>query len=57
MDLNLPCILAVGEATPGVLGPVQTPEDKRDMNMQDRFQQRFMEIIKAQKVFSCEEYL
>lgn len=27
---------AAGEATAGVLGPVQTPEYKRDMDIQDR---------------------
>lgn len=40
-----------GEATPGVLGPVQTPQYKRDMDIEDRAQKRVMKMIKAQKDF------
>lgn len=46
-----------GEATPGVLDPVQTPEYKGDTDIQDRAQQRVMKMIKAQKILSCEERL
>lgn len=47
-----------GEATAGVLGAVQTPEYKRDMDIQDRLsQKRVRKMIKAQKLFSYEESL